>query len=99
MTTIIDLAPQTAQMVHSIATQQGQSVEQFILSIVDEKLSQIDKTHEELELLAEQDGLNSDGLPPISESALQAIYDDLDQEPQPNPRLQALMAKYGGLNV
>lgn len=95
---IIDLPPQTAQMVHSIATQQGQSVEQFILSIVDEKLSQIDKTHEELELLAEQHGLNSDGLPSISDSELQAIYDDLDDD-TPNLKLQALIAQYGGLNV
>lgn len=95
---IIDLPPQTAQMVHSIATQQGQSVEQFILSIVDEKLSQIDKAPKNFDFI-EHDGIVSHGNHTLSPEVFQAIYDDLDQEPQPNPRLQALMAKYGGLNV
>lgn len=38
---ILNLPPQTAYMIDRIAMQQGQSVEQFILATVDEKILQI----------------------------------------------------------
>lgn len=88
---IIDLPPQTAQMVHSIATQQGQSVEQFILSIVDEKLSQIDKVPEDLELLAEQHGLNSDGVTIVLTEQDTKIIQEMLDNPQ-TPALKEILA-------
>lgn len=87
---IIDLPPQTEQAIIATAEAQGLTVAEL--------LKQTFVEPENFDFI-EHDGIVSHGNHTLSPEVFQAIYDDLDQEPQPNPRLQALMAKYGGLNV
>lgn len=48
----------------------------------------------------EQDGIYSDGKPiTLTQEQFQAIWDELDEPPNPTPAMKELMAKYGGLNA
>lgn len=48
----------------------------------------------------EQDGIYSDGKPiALTQEQSQAIWDELDEPPNPTPAMRELMANYGGLNA
>lgn len=82
---MLDISPHVEQMIIAKAQEQGVSVTTLLERAFGDDL-------------AEMHGLDADTLPPMSENALQAIYDDLDDD-TPNPQLQALIKRYGGLNV
>lgn len=82
---MLDISPHVERMIIAKAQEQGVSVATLLERTFGDDL-------------AEMHGLDTDILPPMSENALQAIYDDLDDD-TPNPQLQALIKRYGGLNV
>lgn len=85
---ILDLPLHTEQIIHHVASRQGKSVEQFILSIVDEKLSQIN-----LELLAEQNGLNSDVKRiELEPNQYVQLLERLERASKKNAKLQQLLS-------
>lgn len=86
---MIDIPPHIEQVIIAKAEQQGVSVAMLLERTFGDNLA----------LLAEQDGLNSDTPPTLSPAELQTIWDDLDTLPRPNPQLQALIKQYGGLNA
>lgn len=48
----------------------------------------------------EQDGIYSDGKSiALTQEQSQAIWDELDEPPNPTPAMRELMANYGGLNA
>lgn len=86
---ILDIPPQTAQMIIATAEQQGVTVNKLLLSIA--------KQPSGFEFV-ENDGIVSSYHNHLSNDDLQALYDDLDND-KPNAELQALMQKFGGLGV
>lgn len=88
---ILDVAPHTAQLVSEYAQKQGISVDELLLQMIDDEVQGFD--------FIEKDGIYATGNITLSPAEFQAIMDDLDAPPRPNPKLQALIKKYGGLGV
>lgn len=85
---LIDIPPHIETAIIATAERQGLTVNELLEQTFIDDFS-----------LLEKDGIYSESLPTLSQSAIDKIVADLDAPPRKNPNLQALMARYGGLYV
>lgn len=89
---ILDLPLNVEQQLIQTAQQQGVTVEQLLLNMLEKQ-----PLSNGFDFI-EPDGIITNSRHELSSEHLQAIYDDLDNV-EPNQALQALIQQYGGLNV
>lgn len=84
---ILDIPPQTAQMIIATAEQQGLTVDELLLNAIGHY------SHDVM--------LNSDTplAVDVSDDGMTHLLALLDDDTPPNAELQALMQKFGGLSV
>lgn len=84
---MLDIPPYIEQAIIQTAKQQGLTAIELLA-----------KDYASSELLAEQYGIYSDDTHTPSQQTFERLNEWLDDN-TPNPKLDALMAKYGGLSV
>lgn len=84
---MLDISPQTVQMVQAVAIQKGVSVDELILNAIGHY------SHDVM--------LNSESNAKITvdNATFDKLLAILDEPPAPTPAMQELMAKYGGVHA
>lgn len=84
---MLDISPQTVQMVQAVAIQKGVSVDELILNAIG---------HYSQDVM-----LNSESNAQITvdNASFDKLLAILDEPPSPTPAMRELMAKYGGVNA